>query len=165
MSTVSANKERKTPSFNSLIRGAALTSMISTDTSESKDVLTSSTGEPVRARFRPVDRMAAVLRRRHWVVAAAAFWTTIGISFVYHPLSQPERGDPAIYEYIAQTILRGGVPYRDVIDPKGPGAMYLSAGAMWAGGRLGIEDVLAARYLYIVLAGVLSVLIALAAQR
>src|SRR5215467_159194 len=165
MSTVSANKERKTPSFNSLIRGAALTSMISTDRSESKDVVAGSTGEPVRARVGPIDRVAAVLRRRHWVIAAAAFWTTIGISFVYHPLSQPERGDPAIYEYIAQTILRGGVPYRDVIDPKGPGAMYLSAGAMWAGRRLGIEDVLAVRYVYILLAGVLLMLTAMVATR
>jgi hypothetical protein len=57
------------------------------------------------------------------------------------------------------------MPYRDVIDPKGPGAMYVSAGAMWAGRRLGIQDVLAVRYLYIVLAGILSLVTALVAER
>src|SRR5262249_462685 len=60
---------------------------------------------------------------------------------------------------------RGGMPYRDVIDPKGPGAMYVSAAAMWAGRRLGIQDVLAVRYVYILLAGVLSFLTALVAQK
>jgi hypothetical protein len=100
-----------------------------------------------------------------WAIPAAAFCVTIGISFLYRPLSQPSRGDPAIYEYIAQTILRGGMPYRDVIDPKGPGAMYVSAAAMWGGRLLHIRDVLGVRYIYILLAGILSMLTALVAQR
>ena len=108
----------------------------------------------------PADR-----RLLRWAVPVLAFGITVGISFLYRPLSQPERGDPAIYDYIAQTILRGGMPYRDVIDPKGPGAMYVSAAAMWIGRRLGIEDVLAVRYVYILLVGVLSVLTVLVAQR
>jgi hypothetical protein len=41
--------------------------------------------------------------------------------------------------------------------------MYLSAGAMWAGRHLGIQDVLAVRYVYILLAGILSLLTALVA--
>ena len=104
-------------------------------------------------------------RLLRWALPAIAFCITVGISFLYRPLSQPERGDPAIYDYIAQTILRGGMPYRDVIDPKGPGAMYVSAAAMWIGRRLGIEDVLAVRYVYILVVGVLSVLTVLVAER
>jgi hypothetical protein len=57
------------------------------------------------------------------------------------------------------------MPYRDVIDPKGPGAMYVSAAAMFVGRRLGIRDVLAVRYTYIMLAGILSLLTALVAER
>jgi hypothetical protein len=100
-----------------------------------------------------------------WAIPLMVLCITIAVSFLYRPLSQPERGDPAIYEYIGQSILRGQLPYRDVIDPKGPGAMYLSALTMWAGRRLGIQDVLAVRYVYILLAGVLSMLTAIVARR
>jgi hypothetical protein len=112
-----------------------------------------------------VARVIPALMGSQWLIPAAAVCITIAVSFLYRPLSQPERGDPAIYEYIGQSILRGQVPYRDVIDPKGPGAMYLSALAMWAGRRLGIQDVLAVRYVYILLAGVLSMLTAMVATR
>ena len=112
-----------------------------------------------------VVRVIPGLMGSQWLIPAAAVCITIAVSFLYRPLSQPERGDPAIYEYIGQSILRGQVPYRDVIDPKGPGAMYLSALAMWAGRRLGIQDVLAVRYVYILLAGVLSMLTAMVATR
>src|SRR5262249_3349610 len=66
-------------------------------------------------------------------VAAAAFAVGVIIASMYGPLGQRETGDPAIYDYIAQTILRGGLPYRDVLDVKGPGSSYLSALAMAAG--------------------------------
>jgi hypothetical protein len=48
------------------------------------------------------------------------------------------------------------MPYRDVIDPKGPGAMYASALAMAIGRALGLNDVLAVRLFYILMAGLLS---------
>src|SRR5215471_1240678 len=127
--------------------------MISTSRNEPTDATPESpVGTSPAAAVGLRDRSIAGLGLWRWAIPAAAFCLTIGVSFLYRPLSQPERGDPAIYEYIAQTILRGGVPYRDVIDPKGPGAMYASAAAMWAGRRLGIQDVLAVRYVYILLA-------------
>jgi hypothetical protein len=141
-------------------------SMISTSGNEQTGAAMESPIAPARADdVRLRDRSIVSSRRWRWAIPALAFCFTIGVSFLYRPLSQPERGDPAIYEYIAQTILRGGLPYRDVIDPKGPGAMYVSAGAMWAGRHLGIQDVLAVRYVYILLAGVLSVLTALVAHQ
>jgi hypothetical protein len=113
----------------------------------------------------PSESRNADRRLRRWAIPAAALFFTIGLSFIYRPLSQPERGDAAIYDYIAQTILRGGLPYRDVVDPKAPGAMYVSALAMWAGRQVRVDDVLAVRYVYILLAGILSVLIVLVAQQ
>jgi hypothetical protein len=72
------------------------------------------------------------------LVCAAAF-------ILYRPLEQPVGGDPAIYDYIAQSILRGQVPYRDVVDIKGPGSYYLTVAAMWLGRLAGMRDVLADR--------------------
>src|SRR5262245_7250613 len=138
--------------------------MVSPTESESTNAGTDSRVEEARARPEPLEKPVATLKAWRWAIPAAALCITVGISFVYRPLSQPERGDPAIYEYIAQTILRGGMPYRDIIDPKGPGAMYVSAAAMWAGRRLGIQEVLAVRYVYIVLAGILSLLTAMVAR-
>jgi hypothetical protein len=121
-------------------------------------------GGPPGAETRPRPRPRAGSKLYLWTAASAAFCITVSIQFLYRPLSQVERGDPAIYEYIAQSILRGQVPYRDVIDPKGPGSMYLGAAAMWIGRHLGIGDILAVRFAYIILAGLLSVLTLLVAD-
>lgn len=91
----------------------------------------------------------------HRLLAAAAFLCAVVVMLMYKTLSQPEGGDPGIYDYIAQSILRGQLPYRDVIDPKGPGAMYLSALAMGAGKLVGINDVISVRVLNIVMVGIL----------
>src|SRR5688572_14859171 len=66
-------------------------------------------------------------------LSLAAFVLTVVVMLAYHPFKQLERGDAAIYDYMAQSILRGQMPYRDVIDPKTPGSIYLSAAAMAAG--------------------------------
>ena len=58
-----------------------------------------------------------------------------------------EGGDNAIWDYIAQYVLRGQVPYRDVIDNKTPAAAYLSAVAMALGKLFALDTVLAARVL------------------
>src|SRR5215470_3656954 len=91
-----------------------------------------------------------------FAIPVFAFAFTVAVMFLYRPASQPLRGDPALYEYIAQSILRGQMPYRDVIDPKGPGAMYASALAMVIGRALGLNDILAVRLFYILMAGLLS---------
>ena len=46
---------------------------------------------------------------------------------LYRQLSQPEGGDSAFWDYVSQCILRGQVPYRDVVEIKTPGSAYLSA--------------------------------------
>jgi hypothetical protein len=78
------------------------------------------------------------------------------ITLFYRPLSQLEVGDAAIYDYIAQAILRGQTPYRDVIDIKGPLAPQLSALAMLMGKSVGLRDIIAVRLLHVLLVGLLS---------
>src|SRR6185436_12605915 len=69
-----------------------------------------------------------------------------------------------LYDYIAQCIVRGQTPYKDVIDIKAPGSFYISALAMQAGRAVGIRDIIAARLLHILLAGLLSALVYLVAE-
>src|SRR5438128_11545740 len=89
-------------------------------------------------------------------LALLAFLFGATVMMMYHPFSQPEAGDPSIYDYIAQSILRGQLPYRDVIDIKWPGSSYLSALAMLAGKPFGLRDVLAVRLLQLLLVGLLA---------
>ncbi len=97
-------------------------------------------------------------------VAIAAFLAGVLVMLLHRPFSQGEGGDTAIYDYIAQSVLRGQVPYRDVVDIKWPGAAHLSALAMLAGKPLGIRDVIAVRLLHLLLVGLLSALIFLVTQ-
>lgn len=70
-----------------------------------------------------------------------------------------ELHDGAIFDYCAQTILRGKLPYRDVVDGKGPGYMYLSALGMLIGRFGGLRDIISVRLLYILLTGLFLVII------
>ncbi|HLF83177.1 MAG TPA: hypothetical protein VI837_03285, partial [Blastocatellia bacterium] len=97
-------------------------------------------------------------------VAIAAFLVGVLVMLLHRPFSQGEGGDTAIYDYIAQSVLRGQVPYRDVVDIKWPGAAHLSALAMLAGKPLGIRGVIAVRLLHILLVGSLSALIFLVTE-
>ena len=97
-------------------------------------------------------------------LALIAFSLAVVVILLHNPFKKPEGGDPAIYDYIAQSIVRGQLPYRDVVDIKGPGAPYLSAVAMLTGKLLGIRDVIAVRVLNVVMVGLLSSLTFLVAQ-
>jgi hypothetical protein len=97
-------------------------------------------------------------------LALLAFLMGAAVTIMHRPFSTQEAGDPAIYDYIAQSILRGQVPYRDVVDIKGPGAPYLSALAMLTGKLVGLRDVIAVRVLNLLMVGLLSWLTFLAAQ-
>jgi len=90
-------------------------------------------------------------------LAIALFLFAVTLMLMYKPFSQIEVGDSAGYDYIAQSILRGQLPYRDVVDMKTPGSMYLSAGAMAAGKLVGVRDVVAVRLLQSLLVGFLCV--------
>ncbi|HEY3134797.1 MAG TPA: DolP-mannose mannosyltransferase [Blastocatellia bacterium] len=97
------------------------------------------------------------------VITAVAFITGAGVMLLYSPLRHMESGDSAGYDYMAQSILRGQVPYRDAIDSKGPGSLYLSALVMLVGRAFGIQDIIAVRLFYVLLAGVFSALVYLVA--
>jgi DolP-mannose mannosyltransferase len=86
------------------------------------------------------------------------------LMLAHRPWRQMEVGDSAIYDYIAQAILRGQMPYRDVIDPKAPASMYLSAAAMAAGKLIHIRDVYAVRGLHVLLVGWLAMMTYLVAE-
>lgn len=92
------------------------------------------------------------------------FLLTVAVLFFYRPFAQTELGDSALYDYIAQSIVRGQVPYKDVIDIKAPGSFYLSALAMETGRALGIRDIIAARLLHMLLTGLLSVVVYFVAE-
>jgi hypothetical protein len=66
--------------------------------------------------------------------------------------SVPERGDRANWDYMAQVIARGGVPYRDVVNIKSPLSAYIGAAAIVATRPFGLQDVLAIRSVYFILA-------------
>lgn len=99
---------------------------------------------------------------RTLAIVAFLFGTLVMLS--HRPLRQGEGGDTAFYDYIAQSIVRGQLPYRDVVDIKWPGAGHLSALAIVIGKPLGIRDVIAIRLLNIVLVGLLSAIIFLVAE-
>jgi hypothetical protein len=122
---------------------------------------------------------AAAVRRPRWSAAIAqelrrhadsrrltlaVFALAAALMLAYSPFKQLEGGDPAIYDYIAQSVLRGQMPYRDVIDPKTPGSIYLSAAAMAAGRLIGIWDVHAVRLAHILFVGWLAIVTFLVAE-
>jgi hypothetical protein len=97
-------------------------------------------------------------------LAITAFLLGIAIMLVHRPWKLTEIGDPAVYDYIAQSILRGQIPYRDVVDIKGPGAGYLSAFAMLLGKTIGLRDIIAVRLMHVVMVGLLSTIIFVVAE-
>jgi hypothetical protein len=89
-------------------------------------------------------------------LAIIAFLFGAAVMLSYRPWHRIEVGDPAFYDYVAQSILRGQLPYRDVVDIKGPGAAYLSAIAMAVGKSIGLRDFIAVRFMNVLLVGLLS---------
>src|SRR5262245_8891424 len=98
------------------------------------------------------------------VLMLAAFVVGATVVLADRPFSHAETGDSSIFDYIAQSIVRGQVPYRDVIDPKGPGSMFLSAGAMAVGRFLGLRDIIAVCWLHVVMMGLLAATVFSVAQ-
>jgi len=90
------------------------------------------------------------------VICFGVFLASVAVMLLWRLFTQLEAGDSAIWDYIAQAILRGQAPYRDVVEIKGPASAYLSALAMWVGKSAGLRDVMAVRLMQILLAGVLS---------
>jgi hypothetical protein len=91
-----------------------------------------------------------------WLLALAAFLIGVLVTLGHRPFSQPEGGDEAIWDYVAQCIVRGQVPYRDVVEIKAPVSAYLSAGSIVLGRAAGFSDVRSVRFLNVLMAGLLS---------
>ena len=78
------------------------------------------------------------------------------VTLAHRPWTQPEGGDEAIWDYVAQCIVRGQAPYRDVVEIKSPLSAYMSAGAILLGRTAGLRDVIAIRLQNVLLMGLLS---------
>ena len=61
-----------------------------------------------------------------WLIAILGLSTLLRLAFLHEPFDR----DEGQYATIAQTILRGGLPYRDAIEIKPPGTFYLYAMAI-----------------------------------
>src|SRR5262245_30317357 len=111
--------------------------------------------------MRPLSALASISTVN--TISLVAAIVGIGVILAHHPFSLPERGDVSICDSVAQSILRGQIPYRDVIEIKSPLAAYLSAMAIATGRAFGLQDVEAVRLLSVFLIGLLSYLTCVAA--
>ncbi|HJQ25668.1 MAG TPA: DolP-mannose mannosyltransferase [Blastocatellia bacterium] len=91
-------------------------------------------------------------------VAAALFVFSTLVLISWRLFVQMEVGDAAIWDYVAQAIRRGQIPYRDVVEIKGPASAYLSALAMALGHAVGVRDVMAVRFMQILMTSALGVI-------
>ncbi len=105
-----------------------------------------------------------VQSRPAWLIALAVFLFAILLMQAYRPFTQSEGGDEAIWDYVAQSIVRGQIPYRDVVEIKTPGAAYLSVLGILCGRLIGVRDVLAIRALEVLLVGGLTSVVFLVAE-
>lgn len=87
--------------------------------------------------------------RGRLAVFCSVFIVAILVFFQYQPARQPVGGDLSMWDYMAQSIARGAVPYRDVVNIKTPLGAYLGAAAIWIAKPLGIRDLLAIRYAFL----------------
>jgi hypothetical protein len=74
------------------------------------------------------------------------------IYFQFKPGEQPTGGDLSMWDYMSQSIVRGAVPYKDVVNIKTPLGSYLAAAAIKISHPFGLRDIIAIRYLYILFA-------------
>lgn len=98
------------------------------------------------------------------MVTVLAFVFGSAVPLLHQPFNQVELSDGAILDYCAQTVARGGIPYRDVVENRAPGSMYLSALAIVAGRSIGLRDLYAIRLLHVLLTGLLAAVVYLVAQ-
>lgn len=100
------------------------------------------------------------IARRKWLKRLDGrwlFWIVLTVTSIVYLQTQfwkePSGGDSANWDYIAQVIVRGGVPYRDAVNIKSPLSAYIGAAAIVATRPFGLRDVFAIRILFILLSG------------
>ncbi len=91
-----------------------------------------------------------------WLTRRSLFWIVLVVALLVYAQSRfwnmGSAGDRANWDYIAQVISRGDVPYRDVVNIKSPLSAYIGAAAIVATRPFGIRDIYAIRFMYILLA-------------
>ena len=91
-----------------------------------------------------------------WLTRRSLFWVVLVVALLVYAQSRfwnmGSAGDRANWDYIAQVISRGDVPYRDVVNIKSPLSAYIGAAAIVVARPFGIRDVYAIRFMYILLA-------------
>ena len=96
-------------------------------------------------------------KRRRTLILFLVFAFIVLLILNNGSIAAVEHGDQAMWDYMAQAILRGQVPYRDVVNIKAPLSAYISAIAILGGKAAGLNQLLAIRYLGVILAGALLV--------
>ncbi|HXF40322.1 MAG TPA: DolP-mannose mannosyltransferase [Blastocatellia bacterium] len=96
-----------------------------------------------------IDRVQSLDRR-------ALFFITLVLAVIsflpYQFWKQPSILDRANWDYFAQEIVRGAVPYRDVVNIKAPLSAYIGAAAIVITKSFGLRDIFAIRIVYLFLA-------------
>lgn len=69
---------------------------------------------------------------------------------------QPSSGDRANWDYFAQVIVRGGVPYKDVVNIKSPLSAYIGAVAIVVTKPFGLRDIFAIRIAFLILSALVA---------
>jgi len=96
------------------------------------------------------------LKRLGWFGRLRLFWIVFAFALLVYSQfqfwKQPSQGDRANWDYFAQVISRGGIPYRDAVSIKSPLSAYIGAAAMIATSPFGLRDIFAIRITFIILA-------------
>ena len=90
-----------------------------------------------------------------WLDGRWLFWIVLTVVTIVYLQTQfwkqPSGGDPANWDYMAQVIARGGMPYRDAVNIKTPLSAYIGAAAIVTTRPFGLRDILAIRIVFILL--------------
>jgi len=102
-----------------------------------------------RWQSRMIERAQSLDRRSLFVLTLLV----ATLSFLpYQFWKQSSIVDRANWDYFAQVIARGGVPYRDVVNIKSPLSSYIGAAAIIVARPFGIRDIFAIRIVFLLLA-------------
>lgn len=95
-------------------------------------------------------------------VGSAGLLALIALIWIPAGLAMPLARDQGIFAWVGQTILRGGLPYVDAWEHKGPAAHFLNAAAI---GLFGPTSVGIRIFDFVLLAGTIGGLVVLARRR
>src|SRR5262245_58173697 len=111
--------------------------------------------ETVATTVRPRSLHAEPVTGEQLLSIRSLFFVTSAIAAVvflqFQFWKQPSIIDRANWDYFAQVIARGGVPYRDVVNIKAPLSAYIGAAAIIVAHPLGLRDVFAIRIVFLLL--------------